>query len=199
MADDRSPPVARILLERLSSQQPYSEPLKLEGYIQCGYDITVASSLCLNDYTHFVGPYTCNDCEHILDRRSANFAVGPGWQTMVFEMVWEPTTAATSQEMSLTISHFPRSASHWYCQGSGESPVLVRMELNVTCENQQSEPTQVPPEGLPNMHLFAASNAPDGQFVSATFGQKFEVYAHLFYYGKPPDGWSFLAGDEPPF
>ena len=199
VADDPSPRVARVLLERLYAQEPYSEPLKLEGYIQCGYDLTFMSSLCLNDYTHFVGPYTCNECEHILDKRSADFSVGTGWQTMVFELVWEPTTQATSTELSLTVSHFPRPASHWYCQGSGTTPVLVRMEQNVTCENQQDEPEQVPAEGLPNMHLFAASNAQEGRFASATFGQRFDVYAHLFYYGKPPEGWSFVNGDEPPF
>jgi hypothetical protein len=198
-ADDPDPRVARILLERLYSLAPYSVALHHEGFIQCGYDITVASSLCLNDYTHFVGPYTCTDCEHLLDRRSANFAVDAGWQTMIFEMDWEPTTQATSVEMSLTISHFPRSASHWYCQGAGAHPVLVRMEQNVTCENQQSEPEQVPPEGLPNMHMFGASNAQAGMPASMTFGQKFDVYSHLFYYGKPPEGWSFLAGDIPPF
>jgi hypothetical protein len=199
VADDPDPRVTRLMLERLYSQEPYSVPLHHEGYIQCGYDITVASSLCLNDYTHFVGPYTCTDCEHILDRRSADFSVDAGWQTMIFEMDWDPTTQATSVEMSLTVSHFPRPANHWYCQGSGAHPVLVRMELNVTCEQHQSDPDQVPPEGLPNMHMFGASNAQEGQFASATFGQKFDVYTHLFYYGKPPEGWSFLAGDQPPF
>lgn len=198
-AGDDNPRVNRIQLTRLFSQQPFHETLKAEGFIQCGYSISgVMSSLCLNDYTHFVGPYTCPQCEHILDRRSADFEVGPGWQTMVFEMTWEPTQQATSDQMRLTISHFPRSASHWYCSGIDSSPILLRMDVGVACEDQQSEPELVPPEGLPNMHLFAATAATD-QPVSAVWSQSFNVYMNFFYYGSPPAEWSFVAGDEPPF
>jgi hypothetical protein len=116
---------------------------------------------------------------------------------MVYEMTWDPTTA-TSEEMRLTVSHFPRSASHWYCGGAGPDPILVRMEVNVTCEDQQSEPEQVPPEGLPNMHLFGATAASDAP-ASLTFSQSFSVYMNFFYYGKPPEDWSFIRGDPYPF
>ncbi|MFA5943485.1 MAG: carboxypeptidase-like regulatory domain-containing protein [Candidatus Thermoplasmatota archaeon] len=191
---------AKILLERLFTQEAYHETLKFDGFIQCGYSITgVMSSLCVNDYTHFVGPYTCPECEHLFDRRSTNFAVGAGWQTMVFEMTWDPTAQGTSDRMRLTISHFPRSASHWYCGGADADPVLVRMEVGVECEDQQDEPTMVPPEGLPNMHLFAATSAPDGQPASAAFSQSFTVFTNLFYYGKPPEDWSFIQGSGFPF
>jgi hypothetical protein len=190
--------VVRVQLTRLFLQDPFHEERKVEGYIQCGYSVSgVMSSLCLNDYTHFVGPYTCPQCEHILDKRSADFEVGAGWQTMVYELTWDPTTA-TSEEMRLTISHFPRPATHWYCGGAGPDPVLVRMEVGVVCEDQQDEPELVPPEGLPNMHLFGATAASDAP-ASFTFGQSFAVYMNFFYYGKPPEGWSFIAGDEAPF
>ncbi|MHB1262252.1 MAG: carboxypeptidase-like regulatory domain-containing protein [Thermoplasmatota archaeon] len=189
----------KVQLERLFEQEPYHETTKFDGFIQCGYDVTVASSICVQDYTHFVGPYTCPECEHLLDRRSTNFELGGGWQTLVVEMTWDATAQGTSDEMRVIISHFPRSASHWYCSGAGADPVLVRMELGVVCEDQQSDPDLVPPEGLPNMHLFAATNAPDGQFASVTFSQAFSVFMNGFYYGKPPEGWSFIAGDEFPF
>lgn len=196
---DAQPQVIKIQLTRLFLQDPYHETRQLEGFIQCGYAIRgVMSSLCLNDYTHFVGPYTCPQCEHLLDRRSADFEVGNGWQTMVMEMTWQPTQQATSDEMSLTISHFPRAASHWYCQGAGVTPLLVRMEVGVVCENQQSEPELVPPEGLPNMHLFAATS-PGADPASMVISQKFTVYLNVFYNGKPPEGWSFVAGDPMPF
>lgn len=190
----------KVLMERLFEQEPFHEASKFDGYIQCGYSISgVMSSLCVNDYTHFVGPYTCPDCEHLVDRRSHDFAVTSGWQTMVFEMTWKPTAQGTSDRMRLTISHFPRSASHWYCGGAAADPLLVRMEVGVQCEDQQDEPELVPPEGLPNMHLFAATNAPPGQPASATFSQGFSVFIHVFYFGKPPEGWSFIAGSEYPF
>lgn len=196
VAGDADPPVVKILLERKFSQDPYSMVLQRDGFIQCGYAISgVMSSLCVNDYTHFVGPYTCPECEHLVDRRSADFPVEAGWQTMVFEMTWKASTA-TSDRMRLVISHFPRTASHWYCAGASESPLLLRMEVGVECEDQQSEPELVPPEGLPNGHLFAAI---DGAPVAATVSQAFTVYMHQFYYGSPPEGWSFVAGDTAPF
>lgn len=199
VAGDDEPPVTSLQLTRRFAQDPYVETWSFDGFIQCGYDLTFMSSLCLNDYTHFVGPYTCPQCETILDRRSTNFEVGAGWQTLIYEMVWEPTAQGTSPEMRLVVSHFPRPASHWYCSSSGTDPVQVRMEVGVVCEDQQDEPTLVPPEGLPNMHLFAAVNAADGMPVAVAFSQRFTVYANQFYYGSPPEGWSFVNGDENPF
>jgi Carboxypeptidase regulatory-like domain len=189
----------KVLLERLFTQEPYHETLKFDGFIQCGYDVTAASSICVNDYTHFVGPTTCPECEHLVDRRGTEYAVGPGWQTQVYEMVWKTSAQGTSDQMRITVSFYPRVASHWYCSAFGPTPVYMRMDLNVTCENQQDEPELVPPEGLPNMYLFAATKAPEGQFVSATFSQSFQVFMNNFYYGAPPDGWSFVNGDPYPF
>jgi hypothetical protein len=190
----------KVLVERLFTQDPYHETLKFDGFIQCGYSVSGAlSSVCVNDYTHFVGPYTCPECEHLFDKRSHDFAVGAGWQTMVYEMTWDPSAQGTSPEMRLIISHFPRPASHWYCSGNGPDPVHIRMDLNVTCEDQQDEPEQVPPEGLPNMHMFAATSAPEGQPASAAFSQPFSVFMNFFYYGKAPADWSFIRGDPYPF
>ena len=199
VAGDSQPPLTSLQLVRRFSQDPYVQTWSFDGFIQCGYDVTVASSLCLNDYTHFVGPYTCPQCEYLLDRRSTNFEVGPGWQTQVFEMQWEPTAQGTSPEMRLVISHFPRPASHWYCSEAGAHPVLVRMEVGVVCEDQQDEPQLVPPEGLPNMHLFAAVNAAGGSPAAVAFSQRFTVYANQFYYGVPPEGGALISGDPPPF
>lgn len=191
---------AKLLVERRFTQDAYHESLKFDGFIQCGYDATVISSLCANDYTRFVTDPQCPQCEHLLgDNRGTDFAVGGGWQTMVFEMTWDPPVQATSERMRLIVSHTPRVASHWYCSGSGPDPVYLRMDVNVTCEDQQDDPAQVPPEGLPNMHLFAAVDAPPGQFFAVTFSQRFTVFMNLFYFGAAPEGWSFIRGDEYPF
>lgn len=192
--------VPKVLVQRLFTQDAFHETQKFDGFIQCGYDATVISSLCANDYTRFVTDPQCPQCEHLLgDNRGTDFAVGTGWQTMVYEMTWEPPLQATSERMRLIVSHTPRVASHWYCSTSGPDPVYLRMDVNVTCEDQQDEPEQVPPEGLPNMHLFAAVDAPPGQFAAVTFSQRFTVFMNFFYYGTAPDGWSFIRGDEYPF
>jgi hypothetical protein len=46
--------------------------------------------------------------------------------------------------------------------------------------------------------MFGATAA-NGAPASVVISQQFTVYTHIFYYGKPPEGWSFVAGDEPPF
>jgi hypothetical protein len=193
----------KIQLQRLFAQEPFHQTQKFDGYIQCGYAVSgVMSSLCVNDYTHFApgGPTTCPQCEHLFDNRGTTFQVDGGWQTMVYEMTWDPTAQGTSDRMRLTISHYPRPATHWYCGGASGDPLLVRMEVGVVCEDQQDEPALVPPEGLPNMHLFAATNAPPGQPASAAFSQSFTVFMNIFYYGTPPEGWSFIqGGGEFPF
>lgn len=200
LAEEGAQPPIKVLVERLFEQQAYRELQKFDGFIQCGYDATVISSLCANDYTRFVTDPQCPQCEHLLgDNRGTDFEVGAGWQTLVFEMTWEPPLQATSERMRLIVSHTPRVASHWYCSTSGPDPILLRMEVGVTCEDQQDDPDQVPPEGLPNMHLFAAVDAPPGQFAAVTFSQRFTVFMNFFYYGKPPEDWSFIRGDEPPF
>ena len=192
---------AKVLLEALFTQEPFHDTLKFDGFIQCGYAISgVMSSLCVNDYTHFVGPYTCTECEHFFDSRSTNFALGPGWQTAIYELTWEPSAQGTSPEMSLIISFFPRDASHAFCRAAGPNPLLVRQQLGEECEgNQGGEPEQPPPEGMPNMHLFAATDPPEGQPASVAFSQRFTVFLNFFYYGMPPEGWSFLNGDPYPF
>ncbi|HUR26108.1 MAG TPA: carboxypeptidase-like regulatory domain-containing protein [Candidatus Thermoplasmatota archaeon] len=190
----------KVQLDRLFVQEPYHETVKFEGFIQCGYSVSsVISSICFQDYTHFVGPTTCPECEHVFDNRGTTLAVGGGWQTQVYEMTWDPSAQGTSPEMSLTVSFYPRVASHWYCQGGGPVPVLVRLESGVTCEESQGDPQPFPPEGLNNTYFFAASKAPAGQPASATFNQRFTSFINIFYYGKPPEGWSFIGGSEFPF
>ena len=190
----------KLQVQHLFSQAPYHEVLKFDGFIQCGYSVSGAiSSICVNDYTHFVGPTTCPQCEHLVDNRGTIFTVGAGWQTQVYEMVWDPSAQGTSSEMSMTVSFYPRVASHWYCQEGGPSPTLMRLEVNVTCAKSQGTPQPFPPGGLNNTYVFAATQAPAGQPASVTFSQKFTIIVNTFYFGKPPDGWSFVAGDPYPF
>jgi len=190
----------KVQLQHLFAQAPYHESTKFDGFIQCGYSVSGAiSSICVNDYTHFVGPTTCPQCEHLVDSRGTIFTVGAGWQTQVDEMFWDPSASGTSAEMAETISFYPRVASHWYCQAGGPSPVLMRLEVNVTCEQSQGTPQPFPPEGLNNTYIFASTSAPAGQPASFTVSQRFTMILSTFYYGKPPAGWSFVAGDPYPF
>lgn len=193
---------AKLQMQRLSTQEPFHETMKFDGFLQCAWAVEgAASSTCVNDYTHFVGlGYTCPQCEHLVDNRGTTYPLGGGWQTQVYEVVWDPSAQGTSPEMRITVSHFPRPASHWYCSGTGPSPILLRMEVGVECEDQQSDPKLVPAEGEANMTMFMAAKAPDGGApVAMAVSQSFTVFMNFFYFGRAPEGWSFVKGDEFPF
>ncbi|MEA3136416.1 MAG: hypothetical protein QOJ26_135 [Thermoplasmata archaeon] len=194
--------VVKVLMKRLFAQEPYHVTQKFDGFLQCAWAVEgAASSTCVNDYTHFVGlGYTCPECEHFFDNRGTTYPLDAGWQTQVYEVTWEPSAQGTSPEMRITVSHFPRPASHWYCSGTGATPILLRIELGEVCDDQQSEPTLQPPEGELNTTLFMAAKAPDGQPVAFAASQRFTVFMNFFYFGKPPPDWSFIqGGGEFPF
>ena len=199
-AGDAEPPAVRVLLERLFAQEPFSEVIKFDGFIQCGYDAAVLTSQCVNDYTTIVvGGGVANDLRTLVDNRGYVTAVGPGWQVMVYELVWEPTAQGTSQEMFFLVSFFNRTASDHYGRATGESPVALRLHVGETHESQAGAEEQVPAEGRPDLYVFAGISAGGGLPVGAGVSQSFTFFQHNFYYGLPPEGWSFVGGDVPPF
>lgn len=200
------PDIVKIRMESRFSQQPFMQDETFRGFITCGYDVNVASSLCLNDYTRFI-PIIGDDGgiapqlqETGLDDRDHDYAIGDGWQTHIVEMHWVPSSQSTSERMSAIVSHFPRPATHWYGQAGGEVPVLLRIEQGVQHEDTGgSEPSMIPPEGRDDMHFFAAVDTNPGEPIAVAVQQSFEVFFSTFYYGKPPEGWSLVAGDGNPF
>ena len=201
VADDPEPRIHRMQLTRLFAQDPFTEPYKFDGYIQCGYVAAILSSLCLNDYSTLVVPGgVYPELRETLDNRGYSSAVGAGWQTMVFELTWEPTTSATSREMFILTSFGQRTASDAYGRVGGENPVLMRLEVGEAGPGAQGvgdDPEElIPAEGHPDLYTFAGI---DGDGFAFGWSQQFTIYQHNFYYGKPPEGWSFVAGDLPPF
>lgn len=205
VAGDPKPQATKVQLPRLFSQEARMNTQLFQGVIECGWAVSgVGSSLCANDYTRFI-PIVGNDpkcpqCEHLLgDNRGHDFAIDAGWQTLILEMTWKPSAQGTSEEMRLILSHTPRPATHWYAATSSADPLLLRVEQGVEHQDRQSDPSLIPPEGMPNAHFFAATSPQDGDRASVALSQTFDVYYSTFYYGKPPEGWSFIAGDEDPF
>ena len=192
VAGEEEPPLVRVLLQRLFSQEAFSEAIKFEGFIQCGYVLVVLSSLCLNDYTTIViaggvAPWL----RETLDRRGYVAAIGGGWQTIVYEMVWEPSTG-TSSNMFMLTSFYNRTASDSYGSEGGTSPVLMREEAGDQGDDG------IPLEGMPDMYTYGAIDAAAAG-VGFGFNQRFTIFQHTFYHGSPPEDWSFVAGDEAPF
>ena len=204
VAGDTDPPITRIQIERLFSQDPYSETLKFDGFIACGFNAgTVAP--CVTDFTQLVpqcGGGCVPEARTIMgDRRDYITAIAGGWQQMVIEMTFEPSAQATSTDMGFIVSHPNRTgASHSFGSAQGPSPVRWQADVGVEAEGASSqEPVMIPAEGWPDLLVFSNVRSSEDVPVAVTVNQSFTIFQNNFYYGKPPEGWSFVNGDEMPF
>lgn len=197
VAGEDEPPVVRVLLTRLFDQEPYSELFKFEGYIQCGYSNPQVSTQCVDDYTRFaVNGGLAPQVRELVDHRSYVHSVSAGWQSMILEMVWEPSAQGTSDELFIITSHYNRTGQHYYGRAEGTNPQLLRFDVGeVHSWNPGVEPEMIEPEGRNDLFSYAGV-AGD---VAIGFSQSFTIFHHNFYYGRPPDDWSFVAGDPAPF
>lgn len=198
------PPIVRIQLERLFTQTPFVVQVVHEGYFQCsqaGASVWYSSSTCVDGVAgpaSDVYPPISNTTQQ---DREWHADVGPGWQAIVFEMDWEPTSDSTSTRMGMVVSTYKpeRSGSHWFAEFEGERPVWGQVDVGVEHESASGEdPTQIPPEGMQDMSFFVSVRE-DGFTPGISLNQQFKVYVTMFHYGRPPEGWSFVNGDPMPF
>lgn len=208
------PPLIRILLQRLFEQEPFIEAIKHDGFIQCNQaGVYYASAPCVTDFTSIVGPTlngtgpcTASGCVPQLrqiqqEQRGFHAALGPGWQTLIWELTWTESSD-TFERMGLTVSYnvTQRCACHNYASVAGTNPVRVQIDVGVDHENSAgNEPELIPPEGRPDLYYFVGVRTGPTLPVALALNQQFQLFAHFFYYGIPPEGWSFIAGDEVPF
>lgn len=207
VAGDDEPRVAKVQLERLFSQDPFSEALKFEGFIACGFNAgTVAP--CVTDFTQVVPPCGggCYPPARTImgDRRDYTTSIGPGWQQLVIELTFKPSAQATSTHMGFVVSHNNRTgAAHSFGEAEGESPIRWQADVGEEAEGAASqEPTMIPPEGWSDLLVFSnvrSGGAPPSNVAAVTVNQSFQIFQHNFYYGKPPEGWAISNGDTPPF
>lgn len=206
VAGDEDPPVTRILLERLFDQDPYTEIIKFEGYLACSISFPVGTT-CVNDYTRLVGG-TVPGCEggclrdYNVSQTAGNIreyvtAVTGGWQSIIFEATWQPSLEGTARGLTISVSYFTRpTASHFYAGTSMEHPLRLQVDVGKVADGQNLEPEMILPEGQDDIFVFFNDGGGAG---SVTVNQGFTSFQTNFYYGIPPEGWSFVAGDEPPF
>ncbi|HUR24834.1 MAG TPA: carboxypeptidase regulatory-like domain-containing protein [Candidatus Thermoplasmatota archaeon] len=197
------PPITRVLLDRRFTQDPFSETLKFEGFIACGFNAgTVAP--CVTDFTQVLPP--CGggcfpELRTVMgDRRDYLTSIGPGWQQLIIEMTWEPSAQATSPAMGFVVSHPNRTgAAHSFGEAEGPNPIRWQADVGEEAPGAASqEPTMIPAEGWPDLLVFSNVRSSDAP-AAVTVQQSFTIFQNNFYYGTPPEGWSFIAGDEPPF
>lgn len=207
------PPLVRLLLERLFDQEPFVEQIKTDGFIQCNQaGVYYGSAPCVTDFTGVVGgplngtgPCTPSGCapelRRILDeQRGFRTAVGPGWQSIVLEMVWQETSE-TFDRMGITFSYneTQRPASHWYARSDSTSPMRMEVKTGVVDDTHQGEPEMIPPEGHSDLYYFVGVRQSMFPAPNVAVNQAFNLFQTTFYYGVPPEGWSLVNGDELPF
>lgn len=189
--------VLKIQLERRFSQEPFTEPFQVQGYINCGYSAGI-SAPCVIDYTMIIFPGGLLPQLNGLtgDVRRFVLPVEEGWQTMVTELTWEPTATGTTPALSVTASFFERTSSHRYTGEAGPAPLRMQIDM----DRNRTHPDWIPPEGKEDFLLFInPSTSGSGQPVAVSIEQRFEMFHHVFYYGTPPEDWSIIAGDGKPF
>lgn len=200
------PPLVRVQLERLFSQDPFTVQIAQEGFFECsqaGAGLYSSSNCVYDPYRWALGPPSpTQPIDNITQQdREWHADVGPGWQQLVFEMSWQATTQSTSQNMGIVVSTYKpeRDGGHWFAEFEGGNPLRGQIDVGVEHESASGmDPTAIPPEGLTQMSYFVSVRT-DGFTPGLAVNQKFTVYLTMFHYGIPPEGWSFVAGDPLPF
>jgi hypothetical protein len=208
VAGVEEPPVVRLQVERLFTQDPYVVQVVRDGFFECsqaGAGLYSSSNCVYDPYRWAFGPDEPSPAQPVdnvtKQEREWHADVGPGWQQMVFEMVWEPTSQGTSQNMGIVVSTYKpeRDGGHWFAEFEGGTP--LRGQLDVGAEHESAsgvEPEKVPAEGMSQMSYFV-SVRPDGLTPGFALNQRFTVYLTMFHYGVPPSDWSMARGDPLPF
>jgi hypothetical protein len=187
-----------------------------------------ASSNCVVDQCPalitFVPGHDAKECNgyptHMMDNvtsqnREWHADVGPGWQVLVFEMTWTPSAQGTSDRLGMVVSTYKpeRNPQHDFASVSSGNPMRFELDLNKTGPGAQQPAgtlKTIPPEGLNRMSFFVSVRSPAGSVCNPVLGtpcvppglavnQDFKVFLTQFYYGIPPEGWSFVKGDAYPF
>jgi hypothetical protein len=200
------PPLLRIQVERLFTQDPFSVQIMVDGFFECsqaGAGLYSSSNCVYDPYKWALGsPSPTQPVDNVTQQeREWHADVGPGWQQLVFEMTWEATSQGTSKNMGMVVSTYKpeRDGAHQFAEFEGPNPIRGQIDVGEEHPTAQSvDPTEIPPEGIERMSYFV-SVRPDGETPGLALNQRFTVYLTMFHYGKAPEGWSFVAGDELPF
>jgi hypothetical protein len=206
-AGEEDPPVHRFQVTRLFAQEPFTEMITYDGYIACAYAFFL-SSTCVNDYTRVPGclnpsacpcPGGCFRDQEVAkqggNKREYVSVVGPGWQSIIIEATWEPTSDL-GKELGFTVSYYSRpTTSHWYGSTGGPNPLRLQLDVGVPHDSVSSvEPHLIDANGTEELFTFFSANSEN---VAAN--QAFQAFQTVYYYAIPPEDWSFIVDGAPPY
>ncbi len=198
------PATVRLVLERLPTVEPYMLSVKHQGFMQCGITAVIFGSVpCITDHTAAIRtPGLAPQLRDVQDeQRGWQGPLAGGWQTLVWEMTWEPSPLATFEELQLFASfdRSNRSNIHNFMHVAGGSPLRAQVDVGIDHPGSNSvEPELIPPEGLPDLYHFTVIGQ-NGPIPTVAINQEYELHFTSFFHASAPDGWSLLNGDDPPF
>jgi hypothetical protein len=205
---------ASMVIEEIEVYSPYHKTFQVTGYFECSYQAG-SKGPCFypvvgtNTSVVPVDPWVNN-------KRQFNYGAPPGAMTVLNEMQWTQTTAATGDAMSVFFSYQERTGSHWYCDAASASPIYMRWDRarqdDGSWDDDEDEPgtcldgdVQLPddePQTIPmdGSQIFTSrantgpSNLPGLQQagVGGAFQQSFDMVITSFHWEFAPDGWTGL-------
>jgi hypothetical protein len=205
---------ASVVIEEIEVYSPYYKTFQVTGYFECSYQAG-SKGPCFfpvvgtNTSVVPVDPWTNN-------KRQFNYGVPPGAMTVLNEMQWSQTSAATGDSMSVFMSYQERTGSHWYCDAASPSPIYMRWErardgdswdpsdnAPGTCVQgddslPSAEPKTIPMDGsqiLTSRANTGPSNLPglSTAGVGMAFQQSFDIVITSFHWEFAPEGWTGLS------
>ena len=181
------PPIVRILLTVIPSQQPYVEAFSYDAFITCGAAIVLTSVGCntfpdlgeaLGDsvYFHF------------------NFDVLPNWTQG--ELTWDQTQAGGGGMIWEAVNNnVPPPQPHYGYRETGPSPALAYINTTILEEEQE----WVMEDGI-TYRIFAGPHPSCmgiGFGCGLTLNQRLTGFIHHFYNFAPAEGWRFTVDGAP--
>lgn len=188
------PPAVRLILERLASGEPYMVTWKEDGFISCSSNLGAAKS---EECGEGVGvPGAGRVGKNPNNRAQIDFFVDGGHiKTLIVELSWQPNTEVGAGEDAGQFDS--RVALNWTCDPSCSGNELVTAvgppPLYMRIDQKQLEALDITAETVFSTFTWAEDNP--GVLIE----QEYQAFISAFYHAPAPEGWSFVAGDEPPF
>lgn len=177
-----------FLLEQLAIEEGYVAIDQNEGHICLQLGIAHPTGASPGVYINF-GNVMCPNAGLIF----IGFEVEPGIEALVTEMVWQPTSGATSRE--LRVENWQGGArsgaftfDHRYGSAAGPSPVVVRYGL---AEGEAFEGVTNETATVDNAIIVPPDPSRPGG-VNVVFDQRTTIYNSMFYGMKPDETYSSL-------
>ncbi len=199
VAGVKAPKPINFQLLRVITEEPYTFIDKQTGFISCSLNIGAAKSeecgegLGVPTEVPVIGGTRVGGNDQ--NRAEIQFSVDGGHiRTLIVEQVWEPSTQINPDGSSGLDTLV---ALEWSCLPVCGGKILDRVESGPPLLLRVDEDT-LAEHNITSESVFSTFSWSAGS-VGVMVNQEFELFITSFYYLPAPEGWSFVAGDVPPF